>query len=215
MKLLEMKNRLALETARLIFQNNIDVIFIGGTALNAFYLDYRYSEDLDLGYGKENRKPDIEALLEKNGYLVERTDFDFRDVISLEGVSIKMDVIEYKKKYTGFEERSIGDTKVRTLTMGEFAIGKMISFFTREDLAGMARDGYDLFSIEKEYGMILDLARKEKGTVRRNIVSLGFNVERFGRETEKVESAVVPYLRKPVDAREVLGFLKNLRGALG
>jgi predicted nucleotidyltransferase component of viral defense system len=214
MKQLEMKNHLALETAKLIFQNNIDVVFIGGTALNTFYVDYRYSEDLDLGYLKDNKKSVIEKLLQEHGYDIQRTDFKHRDIISLEGVSIKMDVIEFKKKYNGFAERMIGGVNLRTLTLEEFAVEKMISFFTREEAAGMARDGYDLYALEKTYGSVLDIARKAKDIIRKNIVSLDYNLDLFESDIKKAESAVAPYLRKPVEVKEVLDFLKSLRGVL-
>jgi len=214
MKLLELKNRLALETARLIAQNGIDVIFFGGTALNTFYLDYRYSEDLDLGYSGKQKKHEIEKLLDKYGYIVQRTDFDFRDIISLEGVSIKLDVVEYNQKYNGFTDKKIGETKIRTLEIEEFVIEKIVSFFTREDLAGTARDGYDLFCLEEKHALVLGLAKKEKKLIRKHISSLDYNVKLFESDIEKTESAVKPYLRKPVKARDVLDFLKNLRKVL-
>jgi predicted nucleotidyltransferase component of viral defense system len=214
MKLLEMKNKLALDTAKIIFQNNIDVIFIGGTALNAFYLDYRYSEDLDLGYTKENKKQDLEKLLKTNGYSVSNTDFKHRDIITLEGISIKMDIIEYKNKLNGFEEKNIGKTFVKTLSLDEFIIDKTISFFTRENLAGMSRDGYDLFSIGKKYGTVLTLAKKEKNTIKKNIVTLNHNIDLFENNSEKVETAVSPYLKVAIDSSDVLEFLKKLQGVL-
>lgn len=214
MKLIEMKNKLAFDAAKLIFQNKIDVIFIGGTALNTFYLDYRFSEDLDLGYLKENKKHEIEELLRKNGYTVSRTDRKHRDIITLEGVSIKMDVIEYEKKYNGFEEKAIGEIKIKTLKIEEFTIEKIISFFTREDRSGMARDAYDIFAIEKKHGLVSDLVKKEKRLIRKNIISLDHNIDIFKSDTKKIESAVVPYLRKSVAVEAVLEFLKNLRSVL-
>jgi len=214
MKLLEMKNRLALETAKLIFQKGIEVVFIGGTALNAFYAHYRYSEDLDIGYLKDDKKSDIEKLLREHGYDVQRTGLKYRDIVSLEGVSIKMDVIEYKKKYNGFADRAIGGVNLRTLALEEFAVEKTISFFTREDAAGMARDGYDLYTLEKTHGSVLDVIHKAKAIIRKNIVSLDYNVNLFESDTKKAESAVVPYLRKPVEVKKVLDFLKALRGVL-
>ena len=214
MKLLEMKNRLALETAKLIFQNNINTIFIGGTALNAFYLDYRYSEDLDLAYTNNNISSEIKSLLSEHGYKVSRTNVDFRYLIDFEGVSIKLDIIEYKKKYDGFTEKAIGQTKIKTLTIEEFLVEKTITFFTREDLAGLGRDGYDIFSIDRKYNSAISIASKAKNIILSNIVSLNHNLDLFEDNIQKIESAVNPYLKIPVDSREVLEFLKAMRGVL-
>ena len=214
MKLLEMKNRLALDTARLIFKNGIDAIFIGGTALNAFYLGYRYSEGIDLGYIDKNPKYEIEDLLKKNGYEVSSTDLKYRDIITYEGVSLKMDIIEYRKKYSGFEQRTIGDAEIRTLALEEFVVEKTISFFTREEFSGMVRDAYDLFMLEKKYGVVQSLSKKEKHLIRKNIISLDFNIGLFEKDGIRCESAVSAFLKKPIQYADVLGFLKSLKGAL-
>ena len=214
MKLLEMKNKLALETAKLIFQNNINPIFIGGTALNAFYLDYRYSEDLDLAYTNTNISSEIESLLSGHGYTVSRTNVDFRYLIDFEGVSIKLDILEYKKKYNGFTEKAIGQTKIKTLKIEEFLVEKVITFFTREDLAGSGRDGYDLFSIDRKYSSAISITSKAKKIILSNIVSLNHNLGLFQDNIQKIENAVNPYLKIPVDSREVLEFLKAIQGVL-
>lgn len=209
-----MKNRLALETVRLIFRNNIDVIFIGGTALNTFYLDYRFSEDLDLGYLENNKKTEIEKLLIASGYVIEQTNFKFRDIITFEGTSLKMDVIRHKLKYDGIAENTIDGTKIKTLKLEEFAIEKTISFFTREEVSGMGRDAYDLFSINQKY-KIINLIKRTRNLIRKNIISKDHNIGLFEENIEIIDAAIRPYLRvEPLEAKEVLAFLKRLRQAI-
>ncbi|MDO8554595.1 MAG: nucleotidyl transferase AbiEii/AbiGii toxin family protein [Candidatus Micrarchaeota archaeon] len=214
MNLLEMKNRLALETAKLIFQNSIEVVFIGGTALNTFHINYRYSEDLDLAYQTRNPKTEIEDLLVAHGYAVDKTSFNFRDIISLDAVSIKLDVLKYEKKYNGTTTEKLGETTVTTLKIEEFSVEKTISFFTREDIAGLARDAHDLFSIENRYHNSLDLAKKAEKIIKKNVSSFNYNIDLFENNRSKVESAVGPYLRTPIIFEDVLEFLKKLQGVL-
>jgi len=83
MKLIEQRNKLALETAKLVFENNINAIFLGGTALNTFYVNYRLSEDVDFGYTNKTPKSKIEEILRESGYIVEKTSYKFRDVTLL------------------------------------------------------------------------------------------------------------------------------------
>ena len=182
--------------------------------MNAFYMDYRYSEDIDLGYLDKNPKTEIENLLKENGYGVSTTESKYRDIITYDGVSLKMDIIEYSKKYNGFEEHTIGDTSIRTLALEEFIIEKTISFFTREEFSGMVRDAYDLFMLEKRYGIVQSLAKKEKSLIRKNIISLDFNIVLFKKDSIKAESAVAAFLKKPIQYADVLAFLKTLKGAL-
>lgn len=215
MRLLEMKNRLAIETVKLIFQSRIEVVFIGGTALNTFYLDYRFSEDLDLGYLQKNRKTEINELLRDSGYEINSTNFKFRDIITFEGTSLKMDVIKYIPKYNGIAENSIDRTAIKTLRLEEFAVEKMISFFTREEMNGLGRDAYDLFSIEQKYKIFPELLEKTKNIVKENIVSKDHNITLFEENMETISVSVSPYLRKePINSEDVLKFLKHLRGAI-
>ncbi|MFH1520981.1 MAG: nucleotidyl transferase AbiEii/AbiGii toxin family protein [Candidatus Micrarchaeota archaeon] len=214
MKELERKNQLALEIARQIFQKKIDVIFIGGTALNSFYLDYRYSEDIDLGYIRKSPKHEIEKLLRECGYQISKTNFSYRDIVSFDGIQIKMDIIEYKKKYNGIIKKLIGDVNVKTLEIEEFMIDKTICFFTRENMIGMARDGYDLFYMQQKYGFVLDLATKAKKIIRKEIVSIDFNIDLFQDNLQNIEYGIAPYLKTPINAKDVLVFLKRLRGVL-
>ena len=54
-KELRQRTNLKVCIMKLLFGKGLDLVFIGGTALNAFYLNYRYSEDLDLAYFRKKR----------------------------------------------------------------------------------------------------------------------------------------------------------------
>ncbi len=214
MKLLEMKNKLALETVKLLFNTDIkDIVFIGGTALNVFYLDYRYSEDLDIGYLQKNVKSDIEELLREKGYSIERTNFKFRDVLTLEGTSLKMDIIEYKIKFGSIEEKLLGQTKVKTLSLEEFAVEKTISFFSRENTDSLARDAYDLFSISRKT-KLLEIINKAKKIIKHNIVTTSHNVELLKKDRVRVEASIATYLKKEIKYPEVVKLIDTIKGII-
>lgn len=211
MKELERKHNFVLETAKLIFQKFPDLIFIGGSALNTFYLDYRFSEDLDVGYTTQNKKTNIETLLKKNGYGVSRTTLKFRDVISLGDLSIKLDLIEYERKYSGFIKIDLGDIDLKTLSLDEFIISKTITFFTREEKIGLARDAYDLFAIQEKYSSVYSTLKKTKNIIKKNIISSDHNINIFFSESENMQSAVLPYLKEEVKYEDVCDLLQKIK----
>lgn len=214
MKLLEMKNKLALETVKLLFNSDIsDIVFIGGTALNVFYLDYRYSEDLDIGYIQKNVKSDIEELLKEKGYSIERTNFKFRDVLTLEGTSLKMDVIEYNLKFGSFEEKLLGQTKVKTLSLEEFAVEKTISFFSRENTDSLARDAYDLLAISRK-AELFEIINKAKKIIKHNIATTSHNVELLKKDRTRIETSINSYLKKEVKYSEVVKLIDAIKGII-
>ncbi len=214
MKLMEMKNRLAIDTAKLVCKNIGDVVFIGGTALNTFYMDYRFSEDVDFGYTAKNRKPEIEGLLRKHGYRVEKTNYRHRDIVSLDEVSIKVDVVKYELKIGSIVEGKIGQETVRTLSIDEFSADKIICFFTREHVNGLAKDAYDLYQMEKEYKSVIETAKKARKILKKNISSYELNLNLFCENREKIEEAINPSLKKDVEYEKVAKFLKRLRGVV-
>lgn len=211
---LEAKNQFALQTAKLIFQHELDLVFIGGTALNAFYLDYRYSEDLDLAYLNIEEKEKTIELLTKQGYIVNREEQNFRYTINFQGLVIKLDILPYQQKYNGTKTQECDGVLVKTLKIEEFFVEKTISFFTREDKVGLGRDAYDLFSINQKYKFGLEIAKKAKTKIKNNIVNLDYNVGILETNKKQIESAMVPYLRKQINIESVISFIKKFQGAL-
>ncbi|MEK6982612.1 MAG: nucleotidyl transferase AbiEii/AbiGii toxin family protein [Candidatus Micrarchaeota archaeon] len=214
MKELEAKNQFALATAKLLFGKGLDLVFIGGTALNAFYLNYRYSEDLDLAYFKKEKRDEVVIFLIEQGYVVNREEQNFRYTISFQGSTIKMDILHYEEKYNGTDGKELDGILVKTLKIEEFFVEKLISFFTREDRIGLGRDAYDLFSIEQKYHFTLELTKKAKTNIKNNIVSLDHNLGVLEANKKQIEDAMTPYLRNQIKIDLVIRFIKKLQGAL-
>ncbi len=104
---------------------------------------------------------------------------------------------------------------VKTPTLEEFAVDKIISFFTREELSGVGRDGYDLFMINKKHTLTPEFIGKTNSIIRKNIVSLDYNLLLFEENMEKIDAVMRPYAKKePIESKEVLKFLKRLRESL-
>lgn len=214
MKLLEMKNNLALRVAATLFKNDANLIFIGGTALNAFYLNYRYSEDADFGYIEKSKKGKIENILRKNGYVVERTNFSFRNIVSIDAMTIKMDIIEYHQKYSGFVEKELFGVCVKTLDLEEFILDKTISFLTRETFDGITRDAYDLYVIEQKYASVLTTLCKARAIVKRHVNVIEYNIRLLLNQLPDAENIIRPYLKRDIETKDLQKFINKLRGIL-
>lgn len=208
MNIHEMKYNLAINVAKTIFPEVKDAIFCGGTALNTFYLDYRYSEDLDIGYLSANPKARIETLLEKNGYSVKRTEMKLRDIITSGGTEIKMDVFEYES-ITGIIEKDLQGVTVSTLSPEEFMLSKTISFMTREDKNGLVRDAYDLYKL----GEILNatvVIKKYRADILKKVDVVQHNFRTFYGNPKYAALAVEPLLKHPIEYNAVENFMKKI-----
>jgi len=150
MNLIELKNQLALDAVKIIFSNKIDCIFIGGTALNAFYVDYRFSEDADIGYELRNPVHGIVGLLGKCGYTVKPAIHPFRYIIESQGVSIKLDVLKYANKGHGFATTQLGPVSVKTLALEEFIV-KLAEYPALRAGMNAKRQLHDNFPNEPSY----------------------------------------------------------------
>ena len=208
MNIHEMKYNLAMGAARVIFTEIKDAIFCGGTALNTFYLNYRYSEDLDIGYISANPKARIETLLEKNGYKIGRTDMKIRDIIASEGTEIKMDVFEYEP-ITNIIRKDLQGVSANTLSPKEFTLSKTISFMTREDKNGLVRDAYDLYKLGDILN-VLAVIKKYKIKIRGKVDVVQHNFGMFYENPQYASIAVEPLLKSPVDHGAVEDFMRKI-----
>lgn len=203
-----MKYRTILDIAKILFANIGNILFCGGTSLNTFYLDYRYSEDLDIGYIKKNPKSEIEYLLRKKGYSIERTALKIRDIVSVGGVEIKMDIFEYKP-LLGTEERNLEGVEVTIPSLEDFTISKTISFLTRENILGLARDAYDIYMIHKISKNTLNFLKKYKNKIKKEVPSIKHNFDLFYKNKEQIEQSINYLLKEQISYEKVLKFLKE------
>ncbi len=209
MKDFEAKYRTALDIAKVIFAQMPQIVFCGGTALNTFYLDYRYSEDLDIGYTGTNPKSAIETLLQQKGYSVSRTDIKIRDIVRSGNVEIKLDVFEYTP-VVGLSKVDLEGISVNVPTLEEFELSKTASFLTREELPGLVRDAYDLYALEQEFGGVLVNVRKHRSKLIKRIVSASHNFDVFNEHPE-AKDYVTYLLKNPIVYEDVQLFLSELR----
>ena len=210
MNLVELKNQLALDAVKIIFTNKLDCIFIGGTALNAFYVDYRFSEDADIGYESRNPIRDIVGLLGKCGYTVKPTIHPFRHIIESQGVSIKLDVLKYTAKGHGYATMQLGPVAVKTLSVEEFVLDKCICFLSREDFGGLARDGFDLFMLDRKYGNVAKIIGHSKKLISGSVNVAQHNINLFLSDSEKAYAEIKPYLKKEIDLAGARKLIKKI-----
>ena len=210
MNLVELKNQLALDAVKIIFTNKLDCIFIGGTALNAFYVDYRFSEDADIGYESRNPIRDIVGLLGKCGYTVKPTIHPFRHIIESQGVSIKLDVLKYTAKGHGYATMQLGPVAVKTLSVEEFVLDKCICFLSREDFGGLARDAFDLFMLDQKYKNVLAVVKSSRKKILGSVNVIGHNIKKFLVEPSTAYSEIKPYLKKEVDTAGARKLIKKI-----
>ena len=103
---------------------------------------------------------------------------------------------------------------ITTLRLEEFIVEKIICFFTREELTGMARDGYDLYAISKEYDWFYQIAKKVKPVIKKYVSTFNYNPSLFEKNIKQIENVIGSYLKKPVEIRLVNEFLTKLRGVM-
>jgi len=140
----------------------------GGTALAAFYLHHRYSEDLDLFTGKEDLVPitsrAFERNLEREGFALEvllRTSSFVRLLISKGGGKVKVEIAQD----TPYRLAPVVRTEygVNVDSLEDIAANKMLALFGRAE----PRDFVDVYFLVKEYfdfPKLLEMAgRKDTG----------------------------------------------------
>lgn len=213
MKEFEAKYRAVLDLAKLVFSKFGNLTFCGGTALNTFYLNYRYSEDLDIGYSGRNPKSSIEEFLEANGCRATRTNMKIRDIVEFGGFELKMDVFEFEP-ILEIASVDLEGVKVNVPTQKEFILSKIVSFLTREDVSGLGRDAYDLHMLSKIEQEFYSLVKNHKPEIKKRVVSLSHNFGIFEERAAQVQSSVSYLLKEPVEYGGVLDSMKKLRAVL-
>lgn len=181
--------------------------FTGGTPLAAFYLQHRFSEDIDLFSEQEVHMPSIQSFIGKTQKLLKLTQVDYRQFLGLHtfqlffpnGEILKVDFnyypfgrIEKGILYKGIEIDSVLDiatNKVHTIVMRQ-----------------RARDFIDLYFIMQKYGFGLqDLLIKAKTKFDWHIdpVQLG------SRLLLAAEQKDYPRMIKKIDHEEWKDFFTN------
>ena len=137
--------------------NELDLVFVGGTALNlVLFKEYRASEDIDLydskakNIGTSHEKECIDKLtkrLTEKGFGIKSKD----ERSFFVGPNIKVEVFNDGTSFTKIEKRIIDKMDVLTFDMGTYAKMKMNALLCRSIYD--ARDLVDLFVIKKQAGV--------------------------------------------------------------
>jgi len=132
----------------------LDLVFVGGTALNLSIFDeYRASEDIDLydpnadsigTIHEEKMITQMAQRLKKKGFEIKSRNNHMLYV----GPNIKIDVFNNATSYNRIEKKTVNQTNIYLFDMQTYADMKMNSLLCRSFYD--ARDLVDLFVIKKE-----------------------------------------------------------------
>ena len=145
--------------------SKLDLVFVGGTALNlAIFKEYRASEDIDLydpyskTIGSAHEEESIKNLaqtLTKKGFEIKSRD---KRAIWL-GPNIKIEVFNDGTPFTKIEKKTFDQTQVLLFDIKTYTEMKMNALLCRSLYD--ARDLVDLFIIKKETEVALSFPKRE------------------------------------------------------
>lgn len=143
----------------------LDLIFVGGTALNlAIFKEYRASEDIDLydPYSKpigtsheEEKIKNLAKNLEGKGFEIKSRN---KRALWI-GPNIKIEVFNDGTPFTGIEKKTVDQMEILVFDIQTYAEMKMTSLLCRSLYD--ARDLVDLFIIKKETDITLSFPKRD------------------------------------------------------
>jgi predicted nucleotidyltransferase component of viral defense system len=143
----------------------LDLVFVGGTALNlALFKEYRASEDIDLydpystTMGTAHEEEQITKLaknLTRKGFEIKSKDKRALWV----GPNIKIEAFNDATPFTNIEKKTIEQTEILLFNIKTYADMKMTALLCRSLYD--ARDVVDLFIIKKETDLELSFPKRE------------------------------------------------------
>lgn len=184
----------------------------GGTPLAAFYLNHRYSEDLDFFSEREIDVLSINVFLQKSKKELGIIKIDYEQSFNRNLFFLHFPDEILKTEFTFFPfvriESSIKHYGVDTDSLLDIAVNKLFTIYQRVK----ARDYIDLFFICKEKGyLVVDLIKKAK-------IKFDWHIDplQLGTQFIKVEKAEDwPKMIKVLDKKDLEAFFeleaKNLK----
>jgi hypothetical protein len=145
--------------------SKLDLVFVGGTALNlAIFKEYRASEDIDLydPYSKTIGTAHEEESIKNLAKSLTRKGFEIksRDERALwVGPNIKIEVFNDGTPFTKIERKTFDQTEFLVFDIKTYAEMKMTALLCRSSYD--ARDLVDLFVIKKETEIALSFPKLE------------------------------------------------------
>lgn len=135
----------------------------GGTALTAFYIPYRFSEDLDFFSEEEIQVDEITAFLQSIKNTLGFESFDFNTSFNRNLFFLKFPNETLKLEFTYYPFKRLGNSKEESGVMvdniEDIAVNKLFTIYQTP----RSRDFMDLYMIIKRYGFSIDdLIKKAK-----------------------------------------------------
>ena len=182
--------------------------FTGGTCLSEYYLNHRYSEDLDFFSEKEFNQKDISIFLQSNKKVIGNKSIDYqqsfnRNIFQL----IYSNNSILKVEFTYFPFKRIDETKkienMSIDSLKDIAVNKLFTIYQNP----RGRDFYDLYFILKkqtEWSLeqLIKLAR----------IKFDFNIDYLQLGTNLTKAKLMiddPILNKKIDHKIIKEFFFN------
>lgn len=191
---------------------NKDFFLTGGTALSAFYLKHRVSEDLDLF--TLNQSIDFSAvnaeilriIASLSGKIEERVSSPTfsRFIFKVDNDVVKVDIVKEVPIHFG-EVIKVGDIFVDSLD--NMAVGKLLALFSRADAKDFI-DLYFLLKIDKKitfYKLFTLAKKKDPG------LSEFYLADMLSRVTDL---KLFPKMLRKFNKEDFIGFFENLSNSL-
>lgn len=130
--------------------------FTGGTPLAAFYLQHRYSEDLDFFSEQEIDVAMIDVFFQKHKRVLGITSIDFQQSFNrnLFFLTCNGEVLKTEFTYFPFKRIELGKPQfgIAVDSMLDIAVNKLFAIYQRTK----ARDYIDLYCLCREHGYTVD-----------------------------------------------------------
>lgn len=135
----------------------------GGTALAAFYIPYRFSEDLDFFSEEEVPTDEIIAFLRSSKDKISFLGFEFNTSFNRNLFFLKFPAEQLKLEFTYYPFTQVNtptlEYGIKVDTVEDIAVNKLFTIYQNP----RSRDFMDLYMIIKKYGFtIKDLIKKAK-----------------------------------------------------
>lgn len=184
--------------------------FTGGTALSTYYLQHRYSEDLDFFSEKSFDTQEVFSLV---GQWAKSNDFTFttRSVETVHmvmlqfrnGVSLKADFVHYP--FPRIEQGTTRDGVIVDSLL-DIAVNKIVALSQRDDV----KDFVDFYYLEQKFG-VWDLFEGAKVKFR-----LEFDPVLFASDMLKIEDFdFLPKMIKPLSLPKLKAFFRARAREIG
>lgn len=186
--------------------------FTGGTALSHYYLNHRFSEDLDFFSEQEFDPQQISIFLKSVKNIIGYKEIDYQNSFNRNIYQLRFDKGFLKVEFTYYPFKQIEKPKkidgILVDNLTDIAVNKL--FTINQNARG--RDYFDLYFISKKQKISLEKLRKLAK------IKFDWHVDplHLGTQLNRVdEFADDPILKEKIDKKEMIKFFQNEALKLG